>query len=195
MTKLMAGMICAVIACGGGKAATTTTTTTTAPAGGVLGLAELKFYEGDEVGMKVHADGTIEIKNKSWKQGEPAKEEWQQLGTLTSDGKLTHDGQVVGQLDADGSFKGADGQVAPFKLDGETLVAGDKKISIGDKGEFQGINEGFALRVDGATDASTKRTALLLLGLISSSGPGKTETSGPTSVPATVTPAPVSPVP
>ena len=190
MKKLMASMVFGVVACGGGKASTTSTTPTTAPSGGMLGIAELKFYEGDEVGMKLHADGSIEIKNKSWKQGEPMKEEWKQLGSLSSDGKLSHDGQVVGQLDADGSFKAASGEAAPFKLDGETLVFGDRHVTIGDHGVFEGTNDsGKPLRVDGATDASTKRTALLLIGLISSAGPVKTE-GGVSEVPATVTPAP-----
>ena len=192
MTKLMACMFCAVMACGGGKASTTSTSPAPAAAssGGLLGLAELKFYEGDEVGMKLHADGSIEIKNKHWKQGEPMKEEWQTLGSLSSDGKLTHDGKVVGQLDADGSFKGPNGELAPFKIDGETLVAGDKKVTIGEQGYFDGINEGFKLRVDGAKDASTRRTALLLVALISSAGPAKTEMSGSAGAPATITPAP-----
>jgi len=168
MKKLIGCMVLAVAACGGSKTAPKTETAQTQnAAASTLTISELKFYEGDEVGLKLHADGKFEAKATHSTQGKPPVEEWHQIGELAADGTISHDGKVMGQLQADGTLKMTDGSVAPFKIDGETLVAGEQKITIGDKGVFQGTNPQMRpMRVDGITDAGSKRTALLLLAII-----------------------------
>jgi hypothetical protein len=180
MKKLLGYMVFAMVACGGSKPTTTTTTTTTTPetttttttepasaAAPVLTLSELAFAEGDDVGIKLHADGVVEAKSMHSEGGKPATASWKTFVTLTSDGKVMHDGKVGGQLKADGSFELPDGSKAPFKIDGTALVAGDKKITIDDKGVVQGTNAGAKqLHVTGLTDDGSRRAALLIMGIM-----------------------------
>lgn len=176
MHKLLSMVaVIGLAACGGGnKPAATTTTpapeTTTAPAGGIE-LAELKFYEGDDLGMQLHADGHLQVKMSHSEEGKPAEEKWMDVGVIGADGSVSDaEGNKHGTIGADGSFKSPDGQTAPFHLEGETLVVGDKKITIDDKGILQGGNDmGKPMRIEGATTPGLKRTALVLLALLMAS--------------------------
>ena len=188
--KISAVLVSLLLACASKPAPTTTAppATTTAPpattASTPFTLVELKILDGDDPGFMLHADGRIEMNHRRHKGDAPS---WQPAGKLTADGKLVKDdGTEAGALQPDGTFKLAKGE-APFKFDGEALVAGDKRITIDDKGVVQGGNPGFAIHVEGATDAGSRRAALLLLA-VALTGKVKAEASGPTSTPATVQP-------
>jgi hypothetical protein len=167
MKKLLGCMVFAVVACGGSKATTTTTANVAANASGGIALKELSFYEGNDLGMKLHADGMVEVKGKHSASGQPTTETWQHIAQLTTDGKVLHDGVVGGQLKADGTFEMSNGKPAAFHIEGAALVIGDKKVTIDDKGQLQGGNaDAKPMRVDGVTDDASRRTALLMLGLM-----------------------------
>jgi hypothetical protein len=174
MHKLLSMVaVIGLAACGGGNKPVATSTTpapeaTTAPAGGIE-LAELKFYEGDDLGMQLHADGHLQVKVSHSEEGKPAEEKWMDVGVIGADGSVSDaEGTKHGTIGADGSFKSPDGQAAPFHLEGETLVIGDKKLTIDDQGILQGGNNdtGKPMRVEGATTAGRKRTALVLLAIL-----------------------------
>ena len=178
MHKLLSMVaVIGLAACGGGnKPAATSptpapeTATATAKAGGIE-LAELKFYEGDDLGMQLHANGHLEVKMTHSADGKPAEEKWMDVGVLAADGSVSDaEGKKHGEITADGSFKSPDGQTAPFHVEGETLVVGEKKITIDDKGILQGGNDmGKPMRIEGATTPGLKRTALVLLALLMAS--------------------------
>ncbi|MBV8762832.1 MAG: hypothetical protein JO257_36440 [Deltaproteobacteria bacterium] len=134
-------------------------------------LGELKFYQGDELGMQLHANGHLEVKLVHGEPGKPPVERWQDVGALTPDGTITAiDGKKHAEIKPDGSIVTQDGSTAPFHLEGETLVVADKKITIDDKGILQGGNDmGKPMRIDGASTPGLKRTALVVLALIMSS--------------------------
>jgi hypothetical protein len=168
MTKLSLCMAVALAACGGHKPTTATDTTakTTDKTTAVVELAELQFFSGDELGMKLHLNGHLEVKNMHSEAGKTT-EAWQDVGSIGADGTLTHDGKTHGMFKADGTFATADGKTLPFKLDADTLVAGDKKITLDDKGVLQGGNPmPKPMRVEGATTPGLRRTALLVLALM-----------------------------
>ena len=133
-----------------------------------LTIAELCFYEGDEEGMALHADGRFEVKATHSEAGQPAQETWLPVARLSADGTLAKpDGGVVGKLGTDGTFTSADGQhVAPFRIDGETLVIGDKHVTFDAQGVLQGGDPASHLRVTGLTDVGSRRAALLLLAVV-----------------------------
>jgi len=181
MTKLALFAMLAFAACGGKTKPTTTTdvANTDLKAAAVVELAELKFFEGDDLGMKLHSDGHLEVKGMKSGGGQPATESWQDVGSIGADGTLTHDGKVHGTFKPDGSFVTADGKTLPFKLDGDTLTADDKKITLDDKGVLQGGNPmPKPMRVEGASTPGLRRTALLVLALMLSSGPGESHSGG-----------------
>lgn len=129
-----------------------------AATGSLLKLAEITFTDHDNPAIKVHADGGVEIMDDN--------KQWKPVGKLSTDGKFVVTDGSTGQLDADGTFKTPDGP-APFKLDGDALVAGDKRVTIDDKGSIVGGNPGAdTIKITGATDVGTKRTALLILGVL-----------------------------
>jgi hypothetical protein len=138
-----------------------------APAGSIE-LGELKFYAGDDLGMQIHANGHFEVRVSKAEAGKPAETTWQDVGSIGADGTISSsDGAKHGQVKPDGSFVGPEGQVAPFKLDGEALVVADRKITIDDKGILQGGNDmGKPMRIEGATTPGLKRTALIVLALL-----------------------------
>lgn len=175
MTKLP-WVFALLVACGGSKPAPVTSTEPTipnanmvAPADAVLAIADLKFYMGDQMGLHLHGDGRLEAQAMS-----NGVSGWHDVATFKPDGTITTpDGKVGGQVQADGSLKSATGEVAPFKLDGEALVVADKRVTIDDKGVFvmDGKMPQPALRVEGATDAKTRRTALLIMALVMGAEP------------------------
>ena len=181
MKKLL--FVAALAACGGGTKpapAEPTPTTAAAPAAptGPWELGELKFYQGDELGMQMHANGHLEVKLVHAEPGKATVEKWQDVGALSADGTITAlDGKKHAEVKPDGSIVSQDGQTAPFHLEGETLVVGDKKISIDDKGILQGGNDmGKPMRIEGATTPGLRRTALVVLALIMAS-PGPQESA------------------
>lgn len=131
-----------------------------------LTIAELGFYDGDDKGMMLHADGRFEIKAKHTEAGKPTEETWISVGRLGADGSLARpDGTVVGKLAADGRFVAADGRVAPFSLDGETLVIGAKHVTLDAQGQLVGGEPGSHVHVTGLSDVGSRRAALLLLAI------------------------------
>jgi hypothetical protein len=181
-TKIAAVLVSLLIACASKPAPTTTPPP--APSAPFT-LVELKLFDGDDPGLMLHADGRIEMNHRAHKGDAPA---WTPVGKLTADGKLAKpDGTEVGALQPDGTFKSTTGEAAPFRFDGEVLVAGDKRISIDDRGVIQGGNPGFQLHVEGVTDAGSRRAALLLLAL-ATAGKTKVEMTGESSTPATIAP-------
>lgn len=175
MNKLSSVVVAiALAACGGGNKPVAPVApppavpvAAAAPAGSIE-LGELKFYAGDDLGMQIHANGHFEVRVSHAEPGKPAETSWQDVGSIGADGTISSsDGAKHGQIKPDGSFVGPEGQVAPFKLDGEALVVADKKITIDDKGILQGGNDmGKPMRIEGATTPGLKRTALIVLALL-----------------------------
>ncbi len=192
MKKLL--FVAALAACGGGhKPAPAEPTPTPAAAPAPTGpweLGELKFYQGDELGMQLHANGHLEVKLVHGEPGKPPEERWQDVGAVSPDGTVTAiDGKKHAEIKPDGSVVTQDGATAPFHLEGETLVVADKKITIDDKGILQGGNDmGKPMRIEGASTPGLKRTALVVLALIMSSGEHESATP-----PTATSPAPVPP--
>lgn len=180
MNKLGSLVVAIVLAaCGGGNKQPVTQTTpapatTTTASAATVELGELKFFEGDDMGMQLHANGHLEVKMMHSEAGKPAQEMWHDVGSVAADGTVTGpDGKKHAEIKADGSMVSPDGQTAPFHLDGETLVIADKKITIDDKGVLQGGNDmGKPVRIEGATTPGLKRTALVLLALLMASPDG-----------------------
>ncbi len=166
-------LIVLVAACGGSQPAPPTTPATPPPATGAattgITLCELKFYEGDVARLALHADGKLEANLRDDKPG--STDTWTAVAQLTADGKIAHDGQSIGELRPDGTFVGPNGQTADFKMEGDVLVAADKRVTLDDKGVLQGGNPGSdKLHVEGATDAASRRTALFILAVMISTG-------------------------
>jgi hypothetical protein len=129
----------------------------------MIELAELKFYAGADLGMQLHTNGHLEVK---------AQNAWVDVGSIAADGTLSApDGTQRGHITADGSVVGPSGKAAPFHLEGETLVVADRKFTIDEKGLLQGgdVLQG-PMRVEGATTPRLKRTALVVLATIMTSG-------------------------
>lgn len=164
-------LVALLVACGGSPQPATTPTppppardAAVAPEVTGLSVVELKFFNGDMPKLVLHADGKLET-NTAVKPH--AKAQWIAMAQVTADGKIAHEGQPIGELKPDGTFVTPDGKVAPFKLEGDVLVLADKRVSLGDNGSLQGVDGSSAkLRVEGATDLGSRRTALLLLALM-----------------------------
>ena len=159
LKTLSIALVLAVTACGGGSKKEPTTTTDTAAkteaTGVTLALGELKILDTSKnQSLLIHADGTIEVDGQK-----PAKVTT--TGTIvTADGSKT-----VMTLTADGSIKGPDGADLGAKLAADgSLTMGTQTISIDDTGVIQGGNPSAPqLKVEGATDANLKRTAMFVL--------------------------------
>lgn len=179
MIKLSSVVVAiALAACGGGnKQPATPAAPVPAPVAAstsTVELGELKFYEGDDLGLQLHANGHLEVKMTHAEAGKPAQTMWHDVGSVAADGTISDaDGKKHAQITADGSMVTPDGQKAPFHLDGEALVIADKKITIDDKGMLQGGNDmGKPVRIEGATTPGLKRTALVVLALLMASPDG-----------------------
>lgn len=198
MKKLLFVAAALLAACGGGhKPAPVEPAPTPAAAAAPTGpweLGELKFYQGDELGMQMHANGHLEVKLVHGEPGKTPEERWQDVGAVSPDGTITAiDGKKHAEIKPDGSIVTPDGASSPFHLEGETLVVADKKISIDDKGVLQGGNDmGKPMRIEGATTPGLKRTALVVLALIMAS-PAPHEGEPHEAPPTTTSPAPTPP--
>ncbi len=163
-------MIVLVVACGGAKPAATPTEPTPAEAP-VLAITDLKFFEGDKMGMELHEDGRLELVVAS-EGAQPVK---QVIATLEADGSMTAKDGKVAHFHADGTLEGPDGKLAPLKFDGDALVVDGKRVTIDDQGAISIDSTASPLRIEGAHDRNAKRTALLLSALILG---GQAEPSG-----------------
>jgi hypothetical protein len=152
-----------LVACGSSPKPRPTPPAPTATAG-IVELAELTFYEGDEAGLKVHADGRIETKFTRSVSGQPPETGWRNVAVLASDGTLTVKGTVAARIKSDGTAASATGTMLPFNLDGDALVVDSKRVTIDEKGAVQGANPmARSLRVEGASTPGLRRTALIVL--------------------------------
>lgn len=122
----------------------------------VLGLGEITIKAGDKDVLAVHANGQVQIFDGG---------SWKPIGTLSTDGRMVTSDGKTGQLQADGTFMTPEGPV-PFKLDGAALVAGKTRLTIENGKLLGGNDDAKALSITGAETDATKRTALLLLGLL-----------------------------
>jgi hypothetical protein len=166
--KLVIAFALALAACGGSPppapAAPAAAPPPAPPPMTGIALAELKFYVGDIPRLALHADGRLEQNMRATKS---AKDSWVVVATVTADGKLAHDGQPIGELRPDGTFVTADGKVQPFKLDGDALIVGERRLTVDEAGNLQGGDpKAEKLRIEGASDAGARRSALLLLAII-----------------------------
>jgi hypothetical protein len=174
MKSLSLVLALAASACGGGsKAAEPTTPATTAattPAAATsttLSIAEMKLWDvSKNRALIIHADGVIEVDGQS-------------AAKVTADGKIVKaaTGEVGFTLDADGSVKGPNGVDTGAKITADgTLAMTGKTLTIDDKGMLLGTDEAAPpLRIEGATDANLKRTALFVLVAVMSGGEAKTD--------------------
>ncbi len=164
----------AATACGGGSKKpepTTPPTTATAPAAATttLALGEMKLWDVHKNrALLIHADGLIEVDgHKSAK--------------VTADGKIVKadTGEVGFTLEADGTVKGPDGVDTGAKISADgTLAIKGQTITVDATGMLVGGNEGAPpLKIEGATDANLKRTALFVLVALTTGGEAKSETS------------------
>jgi len=161
ISRSCSAILVLLTACGG-SAPSTKTDGTSASSGAALAIVELKFFVGDKMGMRLHTDGRLETI-----VSEGSGESWQDVATLSPDGTVTGKDGKTGRLQPDGTFAGSNGEVAHFKLDGDALVVGDQRITIRDDGTVAGAPEKLAkLRIEGATATQSRRTALLILGLL-----------------------------
>ncbi|APR82734.1 Hypothetical protein A7982_08083 [Minicystis rosea] len=131
---------------------------------GKLSIVELKYFDADGLGLVLHADGKVAWRTRHFRPGKPVEVEWHDRGTLHAEGKLVlKDGKSV-TLRPDGTFETSDGKRSPFKLEGDAIVSGDKRVTIDEHGVFRGTD--LELRVEGAVDVETRRTALALIAMI-----------------------------
>jgi len=180
MRKLLVSFLFAA-ACGGSSAAPATSTTTPPAAGAmasgdVFAVKDMTFFEGTDPVVHVTKDGHIEIRAKRVHDGGAATVDNQFVGVIAADGSVSDPtGAKRGQLAADGSFKSPDGQTAPFTLANDALVMDGVKVTIDDHGGLLKDGKPIAppVRVDGVTDAPSRRTALFVMALVFTSAPGK----------------------
>jgi hypothetical protein len=139
-----------------------------APTGDLLGIHEMTFFERDQPQMHIAANGNLEMRMVHF-HDQVRTVDNKFIGTLAADGTITNAAKdKVAHLAADGTLTGPDGKVAPFKLVGETLIVDAKTFTIDAKGMVakNGTPVDPPLRVEGATDALARRTALLALGFV-----------------------------
>lgn len=183
MGKLLVLVLFAA-ACGGSSAAPATASTAppaAAASGDVFAVKDMTFFEGNDPVVHVTKDGHIEIRTKHVHDGGAATVDNQFVGVIAADGAVSDPtGAKRGQLAADGSFKAPDGQTAPFTLANDALVMDGVKVTIDDRGAL--LKDGKPItppvRVEGVTDASSRRTALFVMALVFASAPGKATVSG-----------------
>lgn len=220
----LAALGLSLTACGGGSKESETMPAATAepapaapaaapqPAGPAhLKFAEMTVSEGARPIFKIHADGKTEVAGQggAWAEGPE----------VGPDGTIRFKGQEVARIEADGKMKNLrTGEPIPVTVGTDTLTAqgpgGEMKLQITEDGTIAvpGAPPQKNLKVEGAADAETRRTALALLGAIFLSGssksqpsqqqpapqsaqPGQPAPSGQATQPKPATPAPTAPAP
>jgi hypothetical protein len=132
MRKLLASIALTLVACGGSptpapKPADPTATPTAAP--GVLEVGEITVFDGADAMLKIHADGSTEMGNKSngavgWKAGP----------TIKTDGTFVASGEPKIQVTADGkvmNLKTNQPMPVIVTADTATITEGGKSVTIG----------------------------------------------------------------
>lgn len=164
-TLAFAALLCAG-ACGGGSSTTAPTTpvakTETMVAAPTLALGEMKIIDiNKNKFIAIHADGSIELEGKT-------------LAKVTTDGRVitTADDKTVMTLGADGSIKGPDGTDLGAKVGADgSLSMKAETVTIDETGMVKGGNTSAPpLKVEGATNAELKRTAMFVLVVMTASG-------------------------
>jgi hypothetical protein len=159
MRSFVMAFALAAAACGGGSKSSTGPVTPgdTAPAAtSRLELGEIGISESGQ-GLFVHTNGTVEVVDGADRKP---------LGTLTADGKFTLPDGDTGQLNDDGSFTTKEGP-APFRLEDETLVVGDTRLTLDANSVIQGGKADMSsVKITGVTSRGTRRTALLMIGFL-----------------------------
>jgi mono/diheme cytochrome c family protein len=140
-------------ACGGGSQSAPPPETPPEPAAPALvKIAAIKITDAGGQSIQLHPDGKVELSGKGM------------VATMYADGRLvTADGKEI-KLDADGSVS-MGGQKLPGTIGADgSLTVGDKTVSIGADGTLQGGNPNAPqIKIEGATDAETKKAAMFLL--------------------------------
>jgi hypothetical protein len=149
-------------ACGGSKpAAKTGGDTAGAKTEAVLGIGELKIYMGAKMGVQMHRDGKLEV--MVTKNG---VESWEGGITFAADGTVTGKDGKTGHVHADGTIEASDGEVLKLAFDGDAAVIAGKRVTVDDKGMFVVDGKAGEMRVEGANDTLTKRTALVIMAMM-----------------------------
>jgi hypothetical protein len=142
-----------------------------------VSASELTFIEGDDdLGMRLYADGRLQIKFVHSEPGAPPTETWRDAAILAATGEVTVKGEQIGRLGDDGTFVMSDGTIA-FRIDDDALVVASKRITIDETGLVIGTNPKLRpTRVRGIDSAAAKRRALFTLG-VAFGLPGRTRAS------------------
>jgi len=166
--KLALALVLSLAACGGHPPPAKSAEPVPTAESSTLAIHDLSFYAKDELGLKLHADGRIEMLVSHSEGGKPAEKTWHDIGVLHADGTIVAKDGKTGALQADGSFKGPEGQTSNFKLAGEELQLAGKNVTIDANGAFllDGKPGEIPMRVEGASDAGSRRAALLIVGLM-----------------------------
>jgi hypothetical protein len=134
----------------------------------LLGITALNFYNEGKLIIRVQPDGKVEMLATTSGSGQPTTEAWQGVGTIAADGTVTGKNDTRAHLNADGTVTAPNGDVQAFKLRGDQLIVADKVVTIDSMGNFHmaGVPDSKLPRVEGATDALSRRTALLIFAIM-----------------------------
>jgi hypothetical protein len=156
-------------ACAGGAAPapphTAAAPTQRAP---LLTIRPLTFIDDGKPRIRLAANGGIEVVvHHVFDRNSTLENRF--AGTLAADGSFADGhGTIAGTLHADGTFTTAGDAVVPFQLVGDTLVVGDKHLVIDDTGMLLENGHAATIRIDGAVDPATRRTALVVFAIANS---------------------------
>jgi hypothetical protein len=139
-----------------------------------LKFAEMTVYEGTTAIFKIHADGKTEVAAPpAAGAAAGAQPTWSAGPSVATDGTITFKQQKVARVEQDGTIKNLrTNQVVPVKIGADTLTAqaGGQEVVLQIKEDgaitVPGAPPDKQLRVEGAADAESRRTALALLGAI-----------------------------
>jgi hypothetical protein len=167
VVRILPGLAVALGACGGTAPASPLANT-----GATISLrfSELRLYIGPLLVEKLHRDGTIEMDVRA--RG------WEPFGRIDASGAAFRaDGQKLGDLASDGTFRLPTGEASSWKLVGEALVLEGGtdpelrrtpiQLTIDAKGELRGFADpGPRYRFEGLTDAASRHAALFMYAIV-----------------------------
>jgi hypothetical protein len=160
---------------GGGSASTTAATAT------ILELGEMTLLEDGQPMLKIHADGTTEIGQRSGALQPGASSDSLPLTlgpgpTLHADGTIAKETEPRARLNADGTLTAVEGHAA---IRGVTVTADTVTVTGGSAGTLSitlsadgaitqtgGTGSPRTMRVEGADTPGKRRAILTLLGLL-----------------------------